>query len=845
MDHKKIKKPFHLDLWYLTAVFLSFGLSGLVANVQAQTSTRIHGRVTDAETGEPVPFANVYFHKGTSGAITDFDGYFTISTSGSYDSVMVSYVGYKSQRKPVQKGVNQVINFSIETEQVNLREVVLYSGENPSWQIMRNVVRNKNKNDKRALDAYECDSYNLIEIYINHIPDKLKSVGLIRDISAKLDSVYKLRDDNGKQLIPLFISENLSRFYVKNNPEVTKEEIKKTRISGVGIEDGSYVSQFLGSSFQEYNFYRNWLNIFDKEFVSPIADGWRLYYDYWIIDSVLVDQDSCYLLSVEPKNEKDLAFSGKIWITRKDYALKQIDVTITKSANINFIKSIRIQQYLEKTDLGPWLPARTRLTINVAEMGEKAPGFIVKFNNTAKNWTLNKPRPPSFYSNPIELMPSHTELNENFWRLNRQDTLTRDDKVTFRMIDTLRNIPQVKRLTFLGKLIATGYIRTSKIDYGHASYTYALNNVEGNRFRLGFRTNEYLSEHWYVRMYGAYSFGDNRFKYGLYGGYIFSRKPWTELIIGKKFDLDQVGIQADELTENYLFLAVTRFGTLSQPYLSDVDAVRFRSQLARGLYYTFNLRRETFDPLYNFAFYANPGSSSELSHKYINTTASVELHYAPDETFVSDGNLLLTLGIIRRPGITVQYTQGIKDVFGGNFNYQKLVVDYDQRLRLGLLGTSQYRVSVGKVFDPVPYPILFNHIGNETPFYSTGAYSAMNYFEFVSDTYVSLRYQQFFGGFLLNRIPLMAKLKWRLVGNANVLWGHMGQDNKNLIPALDELGKPVVQFNTLGNVPYVELGYGVENILKVIRIDFFHRITYLKNPGVHPFQVKISFQLIL
>ena len=473
------------------------------------------------------------------------------------------------------------------------------------------------------------------------------------------------------------------------------------------------------------------------------------------------------------------------------------------------------------------------------------PGFIVKFNNSISNWVLNEPRPPAFYNTPIDLLPRHVEQDDSFWTKHRNDTLSLDEKMSFKLIDTLINIPVVKHLTGLGKFVATGYIRTPKIDFGPALYAYSLNNIEGNRIRLGFRTNEYLSDRWYLRMYGAYGFKDQRFKYGIYGGYIFNRKEWTELIVAKKFDIDQVGIQADELTENYIFLALTRFGTLSQPYLNDVTAIRFRSQFGRGFYYNLTLRRETFDPLYNFAYYTNDGIPGELAHSYINTTASFEIHYARDETFVTDGNLRLSLGPVRAPAFTLQYTQGLNNVLGGDFNYKKVVFSYDQRLRLGLFGTSLYRLSAGRVFDPVPYPILFNHIGNETYFYTTGAYSTMNYFEFVSDSYVSLRYQHYFGGFLLNRIPLMNKLKWRLVGNANILWGHMNSDAKNLIPQVDENNNPVDQFETLGNTPFIELGYGIENIFKVIRIDAFHRITYLHNPNVHPFQVKVSFQLIL
>jgi hypothetical protein len=811
----------------------------------AQIQTRIKGRVVEEETGNPVPFANVYLRQLSVGTRTDFDGYYSISTKSKSDSIIVSYVGYKTLTKPFVPGIDQTINFSIEAEVINLREVVLYSGENPAFELLRKVVKNKNANDKRSLDAYEYESYNFIEVDINRIPEKMKESGALKEITTKLDSIYKFRDSNGKRLIPVFISEDLSKTYVKNNPFVKKEEIIKTRVNGLGMEDGNFISQFLGTSFQEYNFYRNWLNILNKEFVSPIADGWKVYYDYDLLDSVLIDNDSCYLLNIIKRNDQDLAFSGKMWITKKDYALKQIDVTVGKSANINYVKSIRIQQTLSRTDPGPWMPSRSRLTIDIAEMGEKVAGFMVKFNNTSRDWIVNKPRAPSFYNGHIDLLPDHMEMKDSFWNINRQDTLSGEDKIAFRLIDTLRNIPVIRKYTGLAKFAATGYIRANKIDYGPALYTYSYNNIEGNRIRLGFRTNKYMSERWWVRMYGAYGFSDQRFKYGVFAGYIFNRKPWMELSVGKRYDIDQVGIQAEELMENHIFLAFTRFGTLSQPFLDDVTAIQFRSEFSRGFFYHITIRRETFDPLYNFAYYRDLTNSGELNENYINSSATFELKYAPDETFVTNGNLRLSLGIRRAPSMSIQYTQGIKGLFGGDFNYKKLVFNFEHRLRLGGFGTSHYRFTAAHVFDVIPYPLLFNHIGNETYFYSTGAYSTLNYFEFVSDSYLSLKYQHDFGGFMLNRIPLMNKLKWRLVGNANILWGHMSVSNKNIIPEVDDKGNPIEQFNTLGNTPFIELGYGITNILKCIRIEAFHRLTYLDNENVHPFQIKLSFQFTL
>ena len=152
----------------------------------------------------------------------------------------------------------------------------------------------------------------------------------------------------------------------------------------------------------------------------------------------------------------------------------------------------------------------------------------------------------------------------------------------------------------------------------------------------------------------------------------------------------------------------------------------------------------------------------------------------------------------------------------------------------------------GKIFGEVPYPLLRNHLGNETLFYTNAAFNTMNFNEFASDQYFSLRYRHFFEGFLLNKIPLIKKLKWRGVANANVLFGSVRDANIANAPTEDPDGNMLETFGRLDPTkPYLELGYGIENIFKFFRIDFFHRMTYLDNPGAKPFGVKISAQIIL
>ncbi len=302
----------------------------------------MQGKVTDSNSGDAVPFVNVVF-KGTAiGVTTDFDGNFLLKTNAPTDSLKVSYIGYKPKSKAVKKGVRQVINFQLDEEITSLEAVVVHAGENPAWEVLRGVVRNKEKNDKRKLTAYEYDTYTKIEVDVDNISEALRKTKMMKKIANVLDSAERVAGEDGKPILPLFITESVSKVYYRDNPSLKTEHILKTKINGVGIEDGNLVTQLIGSSFQEYNFYQNWLNILSKDFVSPIADGWRIYYEYYLTDSLYLGTDYCYRLDFEPKSPHDLAFTGTMWITKREFALRQIDATVGKQANLNFVEKIKI-----------------------------------------------------------------------------------------------------------------------------------------------------------------------------------------------------------------------------------------------------------------------------------------------------------------------------------------------------------------------------------------------------------------------------------------------------------------------------------------------------------------------
>lgn len=809
--------------------------------------TVVRGRVIDAETGDPIPFVNVVFQGTTIGITTDFEGFYRLETDQQVDSISASYIGYVTRVKALKRGVSQNINFQLQQDLVNLQEVVFIAGENPAYDVLRNVVDNKDKNDRRSLSAYEYESYNKTEFDINNLTEKLRSKKMFQQITSVMDSLVQIAGEDGKPVLPLFISESISKFYVKNNPKVQKEYIINTNVSGVGIDDGSLTSQLIGSTFQQYNFYRNWVNLVNKEFISPIADGWKTYYEYALEDSLTIDGYFCYKIDFWPKSEQDLAFTGTMWITKDGYALKQVDLSVNKKANLNYIEKIKIQQELAPTKAGAWIPSKNRVVIDIGELTKNTPSMVAKFYSSNKDFVVNKAYPPKFYETMIELDEGARIQPKGYWEAHRHDSLTETEKNVYMMIDTLKNIPVVKTFTDVVKTTFTGYFKVGKFDLGPYVRSFANNEVEGIRLGMGARTNIDFSDKWIFQVYGAYGFKDERWKYRAAVDYIVSRKPWTKVGVERRRDMDQVWLLNDDVENGSIFFAFSQFGNITRPFDHIENVINFETQIRTGLTQKVTFKQQDFSPLFPFQYYKDPGNTeSEIGSGFSTSEISLETRFAKDEIFIQNDNNRISLGTLKWPAFTIKYTHGFKNFLGSDFNYDKINFNVSQSLKMGFFGVSRYSISGGYIFSQLPYPLLKSHIGNESPFYTEVAYNLMDFFEFVSDSYISLRYQHSFEGFILNRIPLMKKLKWRLVGNANILYGGVRGENRNVVlPEFDENGVEIPAFRTLGDTPYVELGYGIENIFKIIRVDAFHRLTYLDAPDVRKFGIKISFQFIL
>ncbi|TDE18318.1 DUF5686 and carboxypeptidase-like regulatory domain-containing protein [Dyadobacter psychrotolerans] len=828
-------------------LFLVLIVIGTFEAAYSQTSYTIKGRITDASSGDPIPFANIAIKSSLSGGTTNFDGFYQLKYTPPADSLIVTYVGYGTKTKAiVQNQAEQTIDIQLAPGSLQLREVNIFAGENPAYAIMRKILANRKLNNPENLSAYEYESYNKIQIDIDNLSEKFRKRKAIQKMTHIVDKYDEVKGDDGETIIPIFISESVSNVYYRNDPKKKKEIINKTKVSGVGLTDGSLVSQVVGSSFQQYNFYNNWLNILEKDFVSPIAESWKINYEYYLADSIPNGKGYDYHIEFEPRREQDLAFTGSFWVDGEGFALTQIDASVGKKANLNFIEKIKIQQSYELFEgENKWVPLKTRVLIDVDEPTKQTAGMLLKFYSSNSKYKVNQPLSSKFYDTAIELKEDYMQHDSTFWTKSRPESLTPSEILSFQLVDSLKVLPVVKTYTEILNIFVNGYKKLDKwnIDIGPYLYLYANNKVEGHRFRLGFRTDPGFSRKWIFSGYGAYGTRDKEFKYGAGMDYILSRKPWTMAGISYSKDLERLGVSAETIGPNTLFGAFSRFGAFRRAYWQEDIAAYFKREVVKGLTGSVQLKHREFEPLFPFAYRTLPsaGIESPLKSSFDITELNFEARLARKETFLQNDNERISMGNGNSPAFTLRYTVGMKNFFGGDFNYQKLSLNVKQSFRVGILGRTHYNLTVGYIPSTLPYPLLYTPLGNESLFYVDNAFNMMKYFEFISDRYVVLRMEHNFEGLLFNRLPAIRKLKWRMLATGKLFYGSVSDANLNLTPSSDNEGNIIPTFNKLHDVPYIELGYGIDNIFKAGRIDFVHRLTYLQNPNVTPFAVKISF----
>lgn len=781
----------------------------------------LKGRVTDKLTTEPIPFVNVAFVGTGIGTVTDFDGYYTIKSKKLPDSLTATFVGYDPVKIKVRRVKSQTINFVMSVNKVEINEVTILAGENPADIIMRKVVDNKKKNNKDKLDSYQYEVYNKLELDITNITEEFKNKKFLRPFQFIFDNIDSTTT-NDKPFLPFFISESLSDYYFKNDPRNKREIIKGAKVSGLENET---VTQFLGDMYQNINIYEPYIELFNKGFVSPISGIGKLYYKYYLLDSMMIDDRFCYKLKFKPRRKGDLAFMGEMWINKGSWAVKDINMRVMEDVNINWINDLAIVQEFALVDAGAWMIVKDRLVVDF-EARDDGLGFIGRKTTTYKDFIINKEAPPGIFvgTDAIVVQEQASKQNEDFWEEARHEVLSeREDKI-YAMVDTIKSLPAFQSYVDIITLFITGYYEVGLIEIGPYFKMYSFNPVEGNRFRFGMRTSNSFSTKLLLGGYVAYGTRDEEFKYGANMRLKLNEKPRQWIGLDYKDDIVQLGQSSNAFAGDNILASVFRRTPPDRLTRNQHYSGYFDHEWTPGLSNRITMSNDSYKPLgkLNYTYYVND-AQTDSSDVVSTSELKFSTRFAYREKFVSGKFTRISLGS-DYPIVQIDYTLGLKGVFKSDFRYHKISLKSWDRIPINPVGYTYAVLEVGKVWGALPYPLLEVHRGNESLFYDYLAFNLMNFFEFVSDSYISVFATHHFEGFFFDKIPLFRKLKWREVAAVKAIAGDLSQENIDILSDKNA-------FSTLSK-PYVEAHLGVENILRIIRVDFIWRLSYTNDEYV-------------
>jgi hypothetical protein len=817
----------------------------LVLPSTASGQTIVKGRVTDVSTFEPVVFANIIFKGTLIGVKTDFDGNYQLTGKTISDSITISFIGYETRTIGITPDILQTLDIQLHPALYSLSEVKITPGENPAHILLRKVWESSDANNISKLSAYQYENYSRSTIFLRKFGSKTEEERNLRLYKKEFDEFAVKTGEENIPALPSYITESISDNFYLRSPKREYTNIKATGSDGIAFENTDLVAQLVTKQ-ENFYFPDNTVIIADKSFISPLSRFGLLYYKYYIVDSVVIgNKYYCYEIRVIPKREEDPVFHGSFWINDTTYALKMISVEVSKKAELNFIQRIRIQQDYEPSGSGAWFPVRTRFMADAVNI------FVTNFSRKS-NIIVNQPFDPGFYGSEMKVNFDSRDYGQDYWDSNRTNTLEKIDSLAVQRIDSLKKNTKVRVSARLIEASIRGYYNFGWFEGGPWIMLYNHNNVEGNRFRVGGRTNNTFSSRLILEGYMAYGTWDKRFKGSLQSEIFMSKEHWTKFGLQYRDDIENTGA-LDEFYSGSSFLTfATSFRGSAMMNRSQVLRGWLESDIFKGMTGKIVFTRTAFEPVGNGispAWYSDQ-NRTVISTSFINSELGLIFRYQPKAVYVVDGVRRFPVNLNKYPIFSFQYFRGFADIFRSDYGYEKYVTGVSQQFNMGGIGSFEYDLTFTKIPGQLPYPLLITLAGNESIFRTSRTYNLMNYGEFVLDEALELYASYHMNGLILNRIPLIKKLQWRTVVSGHAAYGSFNESKNGYYDPVnnpkgilhDEPGMVFPsKFSSVSyDRPYAEISYGIENIFRFLRVDLVHRLTYLEHPDTHRLFVKLS-----
>jgi hypothetical protein len=775
-------------------VIILFCIIGVGGKLWAQElgETIVVGEVYDANTGEPLPNVHIYFQGTQMGTMTNAEGLFLLRENLTKTRTMVvSAVGYHTERFKIEPNTQSGIDIALREKVGNLSEVFVMPQENPALSLMEKVRARRQYNVQTRHGITQSSS----AIYVSDVQSKHLQRTLWKSLQTGMiehDSTY---------LIPLYW--------------------RQQRVDSV-LEKASFLTEtnyqiLLSQLPNTFNFYDNQLPIFTTSMLSPLAAAGNTYYNYYLVDSTQVGDEKHYLLHFKTKNPFYATFNGEMTIDSATYALRHIRVQVPNQNSVNFLRQLTIEQHFTSNN-----------TMQDEQM-KMLLDFAVKIDSSSYFPTLLLTRSTEIHSDSIE--------NKMVAPL-----LSAQDSLILPALDSLNNTSLFKTAKFLAYVLQTGCIPTSKyVDIGKVHHVFRFNSQEGLRVGLPLRTTEELWKNVCLEAMVAYATGDRAWKgFGQVNIALpMERRHHMYLKYSDEYIYSDVDDFHEYLRENTVFNRqinmVTRMlqgdsFVFNPNYYYNTMARRQEGRIHFEDDWNNSLETQSYIKVGQLGYglaTRNYYSQPSMFYATLGTSARVSFNERKVDWYFQRRHIYNHLPVIYLGAEIGSYYLAEMPSYRLYGNLQLLV---RQNVNLGMAGELDYRMQAGLVFGKVPYPLLHHFAGNQTHSFDPDRFSLMNTFQYAADQYISLHAHWNGKGILFNLIPGLRYARLRELLVLKVAYGGYRNDHESILefPMNQMQNYPLL---SALNIPYVEVGAGIGNILRVGELYGVFRLTHRNDPS--------------
>lgn len=814
----------------------------------------IRGVVVDSVSGETVPYAQI-IPKGTfTKHLTDDDGRFDIHTPRSFVSFEVSAMGYDPVTVNIAPGMNlRSLRIPIHATGLKLSEVVAkpkrehYSKKNnPAVAFMEKVRRGGDLTDPLRLPHYRYDKYERISLALNNVKSDDKIFTTFPELVQYIDT----SDVTLTPILNLSVKEKAAEVRHRRDPRSRKSYV--TGLRRVGIDesfDQQAIQTLVEDVLREVDIYTNDINILQNRFVSPLGRLAPDFYKFYLSDTVRVDSTDFVILSFVPRVSETFGFTGRLWVEKDDSTMfvRRIQMNVPHDINLNFITHLYINQAYDRAADGSRLKTSDDMTAELSVLGQD---LYMRRSTTYAGHSFDPISDAAFtYMGDEEIAPYAEAQPDSFWDERRLKEISSSEEHLGAMVHALRQ----NKLYYWGEKVihalSTGYVgvsrRNAKFDLGPLNTFISVNSLEGLRLRVGGITTANLSKRWFAKGYVARGFKDHKWKYGATLEHSFIDKrvhpgefPIHSIAITSKYDTDLLGQHYLFTNPDNFFLSLKRRADHQITYKLENKAV-----------YTLELRN-------NFSIRAEIGHSQQQATHWMTFTdgygvphrnyneafATLQLRYAPGEKFFQTRSNRYPVNL-DAPVIVLTHTFAPGGFPGNTFTVNRTELSLQKRFWFSAFGFTDIVIKGARVWNKCAYPDLIIPNANLSYTIQPESFALLNPMEFVTDTYAQWDLTYWANGALFNRIPFLKKLKLREVVNFRGFWGRLSdRNNPDLHPDLYRF-PAAAQTQRLTDTPYMEASVGIDNFLRVLRIDYVWRLTYRHAPDISRGGLRIALHI--